>query len=54
MKDDTLYYVDRVPTDANCSDGVSRGILDVARECGWLLLESPRLPSAVSGSLGFS
>ena len=29
LEDDTLYYIDRFPTDGNCSDGLSRGVLDV-------------------------
>ena len=28
-------YLDRVSTDMNISDEVSRGIFDVAKSCGW-------------------
>ena len=49
---DSIIYIDRVPTDANPSDGLSRGLLDVAKRCGWHIIERPLLPSFVS-SLGF-
>jgi hypothetical protein len=39
-------YVDRVPTDANCSDGPSRDKVYIGRRLGWLEVEA-RWPSEV-------
>ena len=39
-------YIDRVPTDANCSDGPSRDKVDIGRRLGWLEVEA-RWPSDV-------
>jgi hypothetical protein len=31
----SLVYIDRVPTDANCSDGASRDKLWIGEKLGW-------------------
>ena len=33
-------YIDRVPTDANCSDKASRGDLELGRQLGWLTAQA--------------
>ena len=38
-------YIDRVPTDANCSDGPSRDKVYIGKQLGWLEVQA-RWPSA--------
>ena len=33
-------YIDRVPTDANCSDGPSRDKVYICKQLGWLVLQA--------------
>ena len=50
---DALIYVDRVPTDSNPSDGLSRNDFGVAKSCGWFLLKEAQLPRGVTDILGY-
>ena len=47
-----LVYIDRVPTDSNISDGVSRGSLELAHKLGWWKLEIPESLDWASGWIG--
>jgi microcystin degradation protein MlrC len=42
-------YVDRVPTDANCSDGPSRDKVHIGKQLGWLEVQA-RWPAEVHKS----
>ena len=48
-KYDIKVYIDRVPTDSNPSDGLSRNRLDEARSLGWELVEDPEVPCELFG-----
>ena len=50
---DALIYFDRVPTDSNPSDGLSRDDFSVAKSCGWLVLNDAVLPKGVTDILGY-
>ena len=47
---DIKIYIDRVPTDCNPSDGLSRKRLEEARSLGWELLVDPEIPAELFGS----
>ena len=48
---DALFYIDRVSTDANISDGPSRGRDREAREGKWIYREA-RVPKVINEGLG--
>ena len=47
-----LVYIDRVPTDSNISDGVSRGSRELPRRLGWWEVEIPDSLDWASGWIG--
>ena len=47
-----VVYIDRVPTDSNISDGVSRNSFDLAKKLGWWEVEIPEFMDWASGWLG--
>ena len=47
-----IVYIDRVPTDSNISDGVSRNCLKLAKRLGWVEVEIPEFITWASGWLG--
>ena len=47
-----IVYIDRVPTDSNISDGVSRNSLVLAKKLGWVEVEIPEFMEWASGWLG--
>ena len=47
-----IVYIDRVPTDSNISDGVSRKSRSLARRLGWWELEIPEAIKWATGWLG--
>ncbi len=43
-------YVDRVPTNSDPSDGLSRKRLDEAGSLGWEIVEDPVIPCELFGA----